>query len=75
MYLKVKSFWIWRTFYLVPPVHWTRCDHDTCPFSDTCHDHSGFSVTGHWTFLPLFLFFKNKNNNDQKEKDDNNIAN
>ena len=27
-------------FCLIPLVHQTRCNHDTCPFSDMCYDHS-----------------------------------
>ena len=32
----------------MPPVYWTCYDHDTCLFSETCHDHRESSVTGHW---------------------------
>ena len=39
----------------MPPVYWTRYDHDTCPFSDTCHDHSGSSVTGYWIEVKFIL--------------------
>ena len=37
------------SFCLVPLVHWIRCNHDMCSFSNMCHDHSRSSVTGHWT--------------------------
>ena len=33
----------------VPPVHWTRCDHDMCPKLDRYHNRNESSVTGHWT--------------------------
>ena len=36
-----------RDFCPMPSVHWTHCDHDTCPKMDTCHDHNGSSVTRH----------------------------
>ena len=37
-----------HSFCLVPQMHWIRYDYYTCSFLNTCHDHSGFNVTGHW---------------------------
>ena len=50
-----------RDFCPMPSVHWTHCDHDTCPKMDTCHDHNGSNVTRHWTeATPLLINYNRK---------------